>query len=44
LARAEKDKYKTKWCQENNIHLIRIPYTMYDELSIEMIKELIKEK
>lgn len=44
LARAKKDKYKTEWCQENNIHLIRIPYTKYDELSIEMIKELIQEK
>ena len=29
-----RDKIKTKWCQENNIPLIRIPYTMLDNLTI----------
>ena len=31
----ERDKYKNQWCRENNIPLIRIPYTQYDDLSIE---------
>lgn len=30
----ERDKFKTKWCQDNNIPLIRIPYTQYDNLTI----------
>lgn len=42
--RKQKDEYKTKWCQENNIPLIRIPYTEYENLSIEMIQSLIQEK
>lgn len=33
----EHDKYKNKWCKENKIPLIRIPYTIYDSLSIEDI-------
>lgn len=40
----ERDEYKTKWCQENNIPLIRIPYTEYENLSIEMIQKLIEER
>ena len=42
--RKQKDKYKTKWCQENNIPLIRIPYTEYENLSIELIQKLIEEE
>lgn len=36
----ERDKIKNKWCKENNIPLIRIPYTKYDTLSI---KDLLLE-
>lgn len=28
------DKYKNKWCQDNNIPLIRIPYTKLDSLCV----------
>lgn len=31
----ERDKIKTQWCKENNIPLIRIPYTHYKDLKIE---------
>lgn len=30
-----RDKYKNQWCEENNIPLIRIPYTHLKELCIE---------
>lgn len=30
-----RDDIKTQWCQDNNIPLIRIPYTMLDELTID---------
>ena len=30
----ERDERKNKWCKENNIRLIRIPYTEYDNLTI----------
>lgn len=30
----ERDVFKNKWCKENNIPLIRIPYTYYQKLSI----------
>ena len=30
----ERDNYKTLWCKENNIHLIRIPYWKIDTLTI----------
>lgn len=29
------DKYKTQWCKDNNIPLIRIPYTHLDNLCLE---------
>lgn len=29
------DQYKNEWCKENNIPLIRIPYTHYDDLCLE---------
>lgn len=29
------DEIKNKWCKENNIPLIRIPYTQYDNLTLE---------
>lgn len=31
------DRYKNQWCKDNNISLIRIPYTKYDNLSINML-------
>ena len=31
----KRDEYKNKWCKENNIPLIRIPYTHYDNLCLE---------
>ena len=30
-----RDEYKNQWCRENNIPLIRIPYTKLDTLCIE---------
>lgn len=30
----QRDNYKTKWCEENHIPLIRIPYTKLDSLTI----------
>ena len=33
----ERDEKKNKWCEENNIRLIRIPYTEYDKLDIEYL-------
>ena len=36
LTRVKKyDKIKTEWCKNNNIPLIRIPYTHYNELCLE---------
>ena len=31
----KRDFYKNQWCKDNNIPLIRIPYTHYDNLCIE---------
>ena len=31
----QRDKYKNQWCKDNNIPLIRIPYTKLDTLCIE---------
>ena len=31
----QRDQYKNQWCKENNIPLIRIPYTKLDTLCIE---------
>lgn len=36
----ERDNFKTNWCRENHISIIRIPYTQYDNLSI---KDLLLE-
>lgn len=36
--RQEKDIYKNQWCEENNIPLIRIPYTHLDFLTIDDLK------
>jgi hypothetical protein len=34
----EHDKIKNQWCKDNNIPLIRIPYTHYNNLCIEDLK------
>lgn len=34
----EHDKYKNQWCKDNNIPLIRIPYTQLNILSIKDLK------
>ena len=34
----ERDKYKNKWCEENHIPLIRIPYTDEKLLSLEYLQ------
>lgn len=38
----QKDAYKTQWCKENHIPIIRIPYTKLNNLTIEdlLIKEV----
>lgn len=33
-----KDEYKNQWCKENNIPLIRIPYTHLNQITIEDLK------
>ena len=38
----ERDNYKTQWCKENNIPLIRISYTDYTKLSEEYLLNLIQ--
>lgn len=30
----ERDQKKNKWCEENNIRLVRIPYTEYDNITL----------
>lgn len=36
--RRENDIFKNQWCKDNNIPLIRIPYTAYDTLCIDDLK------
>lgn len=31
----EHDSFKNKWCKENHIPLIRIPYTQLDEMTLQ---------
>ena len=37
LQQKENDRKKTEWCKDNNVKLIRIPYTDYDNISIQNI-------
>ena len=37
----KRDTFKNNWCNENDIKIIRIPYTDYNILNIEYIKEKI---
>jgi hypothetical protein len=34
LKNKNRDEYKNQWCKENNIPLIRIPYTKYNTLTL----------
>ena len=38
LERQLRDQFKNQWCKENNIPLIRIPYTYYDNITIDDLK------
>lgn len=38
IAQQERDMIKNKWCEDNNIPLIRIPYTHLAELKIEDLR------
>lgn len=33
----ERDQKKDEWCKENNIPLLRIPYTDYEQLDAEYL-------
>ena len=37
ISTQERDAYKNQWCKENNIRLIRIPYTEYNNLTMEYL-------
>ena len=37
-----RDNYKNQWCKENNIVLIRIPYTDYDKINVENMRKIIQ--
>jgi len=37
------DTLKNQWCKDNNIKLIRIPYTHYDQIQIEDLLSIYKE-
>ena len=41
LKRKRRDEYKNNWCKGKNIKLIRIPYTDFDILDFNYIKEII---
>ena len=38
----KRDKFKNEWCKENNIPLIRIPYTDYDKINTEYMRAIIR--
>lgn len=39
----ERDRRKNQWCKKNNIRLIRIPYTEYNNLTIEYLLSFFPE-
>ena len=41
LKTQNRDKYKNEWCKNNNIKLIRIPYTDFNILNFDYIKKLL---
>lgn len=38
----ERDMYKENWCRENNINLVRIPYTDFDKINTEYMEALVQ--
>ena len=38
-----RDNYKNQWCKDNNITLIRIPYTDYDKINVENMRAIIQK-
>ena len=38
-----RDNFKNQWCKENNIRLIRIPYTEYNNINGNYLKTIIEE-
>ena len=38
-----RDNYKNQWCKENNIPLIRIPYTDYDKIDVANMRRIIEK-
>lgn len=38
----KRDKYKNQWCKENNIPLVRIPYTELENISPENMEAIIR--
>jgi hypothetical protein len=38
----ERDQYKNTWCKENNIPLVRIPYTDFDILDVRYMRRIIQ--
>lgn len=43
LKTQKNDKIKNQWCKENNIPLIRIPYTELDKINSSYIKEVLQQ-
>lgn len=39
----ERDERKNQWCKDNNIRLVRIPYTEYDNLTLEYLLSFFPE-
>lgn len=40
----QRDRFKNKWCEENNIRLIHIPYTDFHKISWKYLKNKIMEE
>ena len=38
----EHDEYKNNWCKENNIELIRIPYTEFNNINADYMRRIIQ--
>ena len=38
-----RDNYKNQWCEKNNIPLIRIPYTDYNNVDVDYIRAIIEK-
>lgn len=38
----QRDEYKNQWCKENNIPLIRIPYTDFEKINFDYMRAIIQ--